>query len=107
MKPLIELEFTNAIELRLFRREISSAQASSVLALWKKDIRSGVFLSFWNPLIFEWALLLARKHTRQLGSRSLDLLHVAAAMEANVKVSLTFDKTQAKLAKLEGLTTLP
>lgn len=55
LTPLIELEFANAIGLRVFRREVLSLQANSVLALFKKDIRSGVFQSFWNPQVFERA----------------------------------------------------
>jgi len=41
----------------------------------------------------------------QLGRRTLDLLHVACALEIGASAFLTFDKRQASLAKRAGLAT--
>jgi predicted nucleic acid-binding protein len=46
---------------------------------------------------------LSQKHTPVLGCRSLDVLHVASALELELKNFLTFDRRQQKLAKAAGL----
>lgn len=46
---------------------------------------------------------LSRRHTPTLGTRSLDVLHVACALELNLRRFLTFDIRQRQLAKLTGL----
>ena len=46
---------------------------------------------------------LSRKHTPNLGTRSLDVLHVACALELKLRRFLTFDGRQQTLAKLVGL----
>jgi predicted nucleic acid-binding protein len=42
-----------------------------------------------------------------LGTRSLDLLHVAAALALEAKVFLSFDDRQRKAAASEGLQVKP
>ena len=46
---------------------------------------------------------LSRKHTPTLGTRSLDVLHVACALELKLRRFLTFDLRQQQLARLTGL----
>lgn len=46
---------------------------------------------------------LSRKHTPSLGTRSLDVLHVACALELKLRRFLTFDIRQQQLAKITGL----
>jgi hypothetical protein len=45
--------------------------------------------------------------TRTLGSRTLDILQVAIALELDAEVFFTFDKDQATLAKRAGLAVRP
>lgn len=49
------------------------------------------------------AVELSRKHTGPIGSKSLDILHVASAMAMATDHFLTFDDRQARLAALAGL----
>ena len=42
---------------------------------------------------------LSRKHTAELGCRTLDVLHVASALELKFKRFLTFDSRQQALAR--------
>jgi predicted nucleic acid-binding protein len=56
----------------------------------------------WAP-VFEGALRMSAAYSRRLGTRSLDLLHVAAACLLNPKEFITSDQRQAELAKREGL----
>jgi predicted nucleic acid-binding protein len=55
--------------------------------------------------IFERAQRIARKRTSSLGTRSVDVLHVASALVIDVDKFYSFDREQIKLAKAEGLKT--
>jgi predicted nucleic acid-binding protein len=46
---------------------------------------------------------IARVHVAHTGTRTLDTLHVAAALELKAERFWTFDDRQAKLAKAVGL----
>lgn len=46
---------------------------------------------------------LSRRHTPDLGTRSLDVLHVACALELKLRRFLTFDSRQRALARRAGL----
>jgi predicted nucleic acid-binding protein len=95
-----ELEVVNAIESRVFREEISTAQAQSSLADFEKHLRDGVFrLRGLSDMFFERAKRLSRQTTARLGTRTADLLHVAAALELGVDYFYSFDKQQRKLAQ--------
>lgn len=59
------------------------------------------------PEAWEKALDLARRHSAKLGTRTLDLLHVAAAIVLRAEVLYTFDDRQRKLAHAERLRILP
>lgn len=107
--PFCEAEFVNTIELRVFRKEISSAQVERSLREFQKDLGAGSFLLLRAvpPHAYERAQLLSRRHTRQIGVRGMDVIHVAIAVEFNAEVFLTFDRDQATLAKRAGLTVRP
>jgi hypothetical protein len=64
--------------------------------------------SFFRPqiawaLVFEGALRLSAVYSRQLGTPTLDLLHVAAASLLRASEFITSDQRQSDLAKREGL----
>jgi len=99
-----ELELTNAIQLRVFRGEITVPQAKAARASLEADLVSGVFsLMPTPPAVYEKAQQLARKHTAALGVRTLDILHVASALELGATAIYTFDRRQAALARIAGL----
>jgi len=50
---------------------------------------------------------LSTRHTPTLGTRTLDLLHVAAALELGCTDFLSFDNRQRQAAQAEGLNVLP
>lgn len=56
-------------------------------------------------MTFAVATDLARTHIARLGTRTLDSLHVAAALELKAERFWTFDDRQKKLAKAVGLKT--
>jgi hypothetical protein len=81
---LHELEFHNALQLKVFAATATPAQAAAALALVTADIRSGVLVSpgiDWRNVFVE-AVRLADGHTGTIGCRSLDILHCAAAQPA-------------------------
>ena len=104
LTPLGELELTNTISLRLFRRELPSSKVKAAQALVRKDLSDGVLLL--KPLpegLFDRAMQMVRRRTPQLGTRTLDVLHVASAMKLQADMFYTFDRNQEKLARAEGL----
>ena len=99
-----EIELIHAISLRLFRREISASSTKASLSLFRKDIENGILSVKPVPTAaFERAKQLARKRTPSLGTRTLDILHVASALVLQSTTFLTFDTRQAGLARAEGL----
>jgi len=95
-----ELEVVNAFGLRVFRREASPAAAKSALANFEKDLRDGILqLRGFPEPVFERARLLSRQTTAKLGTRTADLLHVAAALELGADYLYSFDLQQRKLAQ--------
>jgi len=95
-----ELEVVNALGLRVFRKEVSAAQAQSSLIDFEKDLRDGILQLRGLPEpVFERARQLSRQTTAKLGTRTADLLHVAAALELGVDCLYSFDQQQRKLAQ--------
>jgi predicted nucleic acid-binding protein len=95
-----ELEVINAMGLRIFRKEVSPAQARSSLLEFEKDCRDGIFqVRGLTDSVLERARQLSRQTTAKLGTRTADLLHVAAALELGVDCLYSFDQHQRKLAQ--------
>jgi len=102
---LHELEFANALELKVFRKEATRAQVRATSELLEADARAGIFhrpaLS-WADVLQE-ATAMARAHTRTFGCRSLDILHCAAARSLSAESFITTDVRQRRLANKVGL----
>lgn len=103
--PLHELELTNAFALKLFRNEITQDQLESVLSAIHNDRSSSVLqaISPDSGDVYRHAVRLAREHTSRLGTRSLDVAHVATAMVATCDAFLTNDARQLQLATTAGV----
>jgi predicted nucleic acid-binding protein len=94
-----ELELANALELRIFRKEVSPAQARASWKAFGQDLQTHVFrVCSLSDQVFEGARLLARQTTARLGTRTADLLHVAAALGLKADRLFSFDQHQRKLA---------
>lgn len=104
LTALGELELTNALQLRIFRHELTRVEVKAALAAWRDDVAGGIFFSVpMTAPIYQEALQLARKYTATLGARTLDILHVAAAVAAGAQAFYTFDRKQRRLARAAGL----
>ncbi len=102
---LHELEFNNAIQLKEFRGEIKASESRQIKTNFIRHEEQGVYFRpelNWADT-FGLAIDLSIKHTIKTGSRSLDILHVATALQLKSDQFLTFDKRQSKLASLEDI----
>ena len=101
--PLGELELENAIQLRIFRKQIA-ADDRRPHAAFRADVEAGVLaIKPMTEAMYTEAWRLAMRWTSRLGTRTLDILHVAAAMVLKADSFHTFDDRQKKLAKSAGL----
>jgi predicted nucleic acid-binding protein len=104
---LHELELANALRLRLFRREARRTQIDATLGRIAADLEAGVLRRVavdW-PAALAGAIELAGRHSARVGCRSLDLLHVSAAMLSATDRFVTADRRQSTVARHAGLLT--
>jgi predicted nucleic acid-binding protein len=95
-----ELEVVNAFGLRVFRREASPMESKSAMTNFEEDLRGRIFqLRDLSEAVFERARQLSRQTTAKLGTRTADLLHVAAALDLGADYLYSFDRQQRKLAQ--------
>ena len=100
-----ELEFTNAIQLKQFRSEITEDETLRINTRFKEHENKGIFYRpqlDWSE-IFNNAVDLSKKHTAIIGARSLDILHIASALSIKAEKFLTVDGRQTEVATLAGL----
>ena len=108
ISPLGELEFTNALQLRVFREELTKTEASAAYTVIQEDLAASVYsVQPVSTAVFDTAKRVSLKYTAGIGSRSLDVLHLAAAFAMGADVLLSFDANQRKLAKAAGLRSAP
>jgi predicted nucleic acid-binding protein len=104
LTPFHKIELAHAIAQMVFRRELSVAVADGVRRNLTQDCDAGIWrLADMPPAAFETGTALARIHVPVFGTRTLDTLHVACALELKAQRFWTFDERQAKLAKAVGL----
>jgi len=102
--PLCQVEFVNALHLRVFRHQMAMAQACAASMALDEDVRAGLIsLAAFPTSAWEEARRISVAHTRLIGARSLDILQVAAALALGAPLFLTFDRVQRKLAAAVGL----
>ena len=99
------LEVPNALELLVGRKLMTRDECRAVHAQLRDDLEHqrllAVALDF--ELVFAEAAELSRLYSVKLLTRSLDLLHVAAARAARCNTFVSADDRQLALAKVSGL----
>jgi hypothetical protein len=91
----------------MFRGEAKRKQVHSTLARITEDLEAGILRRVavdW-PVALASAIELANQHTSRVGCRSLDLLHVSAAMITASDRFVTADRRQSTVARRAGLVT--
>lgn len=93
------------MQLKLFRKEASSAKVRATAALVEQDLQSGVLYRTAVPWedVLQQAALTAKAHTHRFGCRSLDILHCCTARSLTTASFVTTDTRQRRLAKSLGL----
>ena len=107
--PLLRHEFRNAVRLAVFRQDITPDECQAVLAAIESDIQAGALVETpvaWAE-VYAQAEALSAGHTRTLGTRAFDVLHVASAAALGVKDFYSFDSRQKALARKAGMTVKP
>lgn len=102
------VEVINAICLAAHRRDISAEAMTDTLASFEEDFTAGLYRQadlLWRATLNR-AAELSRTHSARLGTRSLDVLHVASALELELRIFVTYDSRQEQLAHGVGLKTL-
>ena len=108
---LLLYEFRQGVrfQIRLHRHDAtkgySRGEGTKMLADLKADLVSGDVVTVpapW-PQIPLAAERLSELYTDVRGHRTMDILHVATAVELGAKEFLTFDGNQRKLAEAEGM----
>ena len=103
------IELRNALSLAAFQQRLTSVEVQAAWQEVEQDLASGLLAAnpdLWEKLLRE-AESLAELHTPTIGSRSLDILHVATALALGATEFCTFDTRQGKLARLAGLRVQP
>lgn len=105
LASLHDLELSNALELKLFRKEAKPSQIRATVALVEADVRAGTL----HRVAVDWDEVLrnardfSRAHTRATGCRSLDIVHCAVASHIASAAFVTTDARQRRLALAIGL----
>jgi hypothetical protein len=94
-----------AWHLKVFRHEIAKEIIDQAWSHVEDDVAAGLWqLPDYDPVdVYSRAESLSRRYTSILGARSLDILHVAAAVVLDASAFVTHDDRQARLAKAAGL----
>lgn len=101
LTSLHRLELTAAWRLKVFRKEAAGHTMTAVLADFHADIATGIYTPppVEEPVVMRLAEDLADRYSAVLGTRSLDILHVAWALAAKTDDFVTADERQARLAE--------
>ena len=98
-------ELRNAVRLTVARGNATAAASQQALVDIDQDAVAGDLVEtdlIWAD-VFTTAEMLSAAHTTGLAVRTLDLLHVAAALTLGTKTFLTCDGRQLALAGAAGL----
>jgi len=101
-----EAELINALQLNVFWKKISQKQAENQIAHFYERQKKG---HYFFPEIHRGELMknfrtLSRENAR-LGCRTMDIFHVACALQIGATAFITFDDRQRSLAEFAKLQT--
>jgi len=107
--PLNRIELRNALRNLIARGEIDEDDCRVAFRQIEDDLDAGLFLHIavnWTET-FRRADELSLRHATAQGQRTIDLLHVAIALEVRATTFLSFDRRQSRLAAAAGLIVKP
>ena len=103
------LEVRNAFKLGVFRGLFGVADANAAWRNLETDLRNGrlVKRSVNWPVVFRVAAWFSDRYSPTVGTRSLDIMHIATAKALSSGEFVSFDNRQRKLAGVVGLKVAP
>ncbi|MEW6752107.1 MAG: type II toxin-antitoxin system VapC family toxin [Candidatus Latescibacterota bacterium] len=99
-------EAISALRLKEFRGECTAEQALAAIGSIEEDLRDRILRRVavdW-PAVWIRCQTLARTETARHGTRTLDTLHIASALQLHASELISSDLRQAALARACGLT---
>lgn len=101
-------ELINALRLKVFWNEITLEQVETQIALFENRLKRGLyaFPEIDRDSLMKCVLCLGAE-TPRLGCRTMDIFHVACAVEIGASEFLSFDQRQNDLATHAGLKLTP
>lgn len=106
--PWHRVEVFNSFRQAEFAGLIARGEARAMIRLLEQEIRVG----YWPHVEFDWtetvrtACELSAEHSLRLKTRSMNLFHVAVAVEIAADSFLSFDEEQNAFARAAGLSIL-
>jgi predicted nucleic acid-binding protein len=106
---LVELELTNTIWRAVGEKRIPARIAANLLGAVNRDLTEGFLVRSGLEAVahYRYAMKLSAEYAARYFTRTLDVLHVAAALLLEVKILASFDERQRRLAAGVGLKLLP
>ncbi|MBA2432668.1 MAG: type II toxin-antitoxin system VapC family toxin [Chthoniobacterales bacterium] len=107
--PLHRIEVRNALRNVTAIGEMTEAECRLAFRQIEEDLRDEILVHTaieWTN-VFRRAEQLSADYAAAAGQRTIDLLHVAIALESGAKTFLSFDTRQRKLAQAAGLKVKP
>jgi predicted nucleic acid-binding protein len=107
--PLHRVELRNALRNAQAFGQITEKERRLAFREIEQDLQTGLLIYTrvsWTD-VFRRADELSDKHSRKEGQRTIDLLHVALALECGAKTFFSFDRRQRSLAKAANLIVKP
>ena len=104
VNDLHELEIRNALRLKRFSDEIGDQQLAASMAMLASDLAAGRLIRGgidWGSVCAE-AERLSATMTVAVGVRTIDLLHVAAALDRMASGLVSLDHRQCAAARASG-----
>ena len=109
VSPLNRIELRNALRNAQACGQINQHERRAAF----QQIENGFAMGLLIHLPVEWTNVfrradeLSEMYSTRRGQRTIDLLHVAIALEAPARMFLSFDQRQRELAKAAGLKVRP
>lgn len=103
------VEIASAFQRAVRNNRITAAQAALLWQDFSNDIAGGRFeiVAVDHAAVLARALVLTQKYSVTLATRTLDLIHVATALELGASIFLSLDNRQRQAASAEGLKVQP
>ena len=105
INDLHEIEMRNALRLKQFREEIDNEQLTASMAMLSSDLAARRLIPTavdWQS-VFAEAERLSAAATTDTGVRTIDLLHVAAALNQGASGLVSLDHRQRAAARFASL----